>query len=148
MDKIHRQLIDIYPLGKEGKLLQLLAKQFQPGFGSGVLFHVLYEAVALKVAGELAVDQEAALCVPIRPNQFLKLLQGERGGQVGDAQQGIRRLQLNPNFLVPEDVFMEPGNRILCLFSVRQSDEGWKERTDECSIQEDVLKEARTTTDL
>lgn len=118
MNEVCGELVHIHPLCKQSALLQLLAQELQPGLGSRVLLHVFHESIALGMAGELAVDQETPLHVAIGTNQFLKLLDAEGKGQVGDAEQSIRGLELHGDLLATQGMLVESPDGALGLLPV------------------------------
>lgn len=126
MNEVCGQLVHVHPLCKQSAVLQLLAQELQPGLGSRVLLHVFHEAIALGVAGELAVDQETSLHIAIGTHQFLKLLDAEGKGQVGDAQQSIRGLQLHWDLLATQGMLVEFPDGALGLLPVQQGDKRCK----------------------
>lgn len=95
MHQLSGQQTHVHPLSEECRGPQEFAQQLQPRLGRKVLLHVLHKPVAFGVAGDLAVDQKTPLDVSVSADEFLKLFQGERSGQVGDAEQSICWLQLD-----------------------------------------------------
>lgn len=130
---VHAQALGVQQRVREGAHLgpvhveharaQLLPQQLRLGPGGRVLLHVLHEAVALGVARGGAVDQEAALQVAEGPHQLLELLLREGAGQVGDAQQRVRGLQLHGDLALSQHVLVQLLDGALCLLAVEQSHE-------------------------
>lgn len=127
---VHAQALGVQQRVREGAHLspvhiqhagaQLLPQQLRLGPGGRVLLHVLHKAVALGVTRGGAVHQEAALQVAEGPHQLLELLLGEGAGQVGDAQQRIRGLQLHGDLPLSQHVLVQFFDGALCLFPVEQ----------------------------
>lgn len=127
---VHAQALGVQQRVREGAHLspvhvqhagaQLLPQQLRLGPGGRVLLHVLHKAVALGVARGGAVHQEAALQVAEGPHQLLELLLGEGAGQVGDAQQCVRGLQLHGDLPLSQHVLVQFFDGALCLFPVEQ----------------------------
>lgn len=78
------------------------------------------------MAGQLAVNQEGALDVPIGAYQLLKLLGGEGVRQVGEAEQGVGGLQGDVDQASTDSAVVEGADGILSLVPVQQSHKGWR----------------------
>lgn len=78
------------------------------------------------MAGQLAVNQEGALDVPVGAYQLLKLLGGEGVRQVGEAEQGVGGLQGDVDQASADSAVVEGADGILSLVPVQQSHKGWR----------------------